>query len=201
MKKLTALYARVSTESRQATGLEAQVRALKAYAKAQGIANFKLFTDEVSGRHARRPGLDKMMAAVERGEITAVVVYSLSRFSRSVTHLLESLDQLNHCKVSFVSLTEALDTSTPTGRAVITIISAISQLERELIVERVKNGLANAKAKGVRLGAPKRHADKLQLIQHLAKQSLSHREIAKLAKCSQSTVSRALRSNESKVPA
>lgn len=130
-----------------------------------------------------------------------MVVYSLSRFSRSVSHLLESLDHFNRAGVGFVSLTEQLNTATPTGRAIITIISAIAQLEADLIRERVKNGLANARAKGIKLGAPKRHQDKEAVIHHLASQSLSHREIAKLTGVSQSTVSRTLQVRNSKLGA
>lgn len=197
---MVALYARVSTLN-QGTGLEAQIRALESYAKANGISEFKLFRDEVSGRKSSRPGLDEMMAAVRRGEVTGVVVYSLSRFSRSVKHLLESLDQLSQLNVAFVSLTESLNTATPTGRAIITIISAIAQLEADLIRERVKNGLANARAKGVKLGAPLRHGDKFDLITHLACQQMSHRQIAKLAGVSPATVSRTLKHRRTKVVA
>jgi len=179
--KFVALYARVSTLN-QESGLEAQVRALESYCKTNGIKSFKIYSDEVSGRKSKRPGLDAMIADVEGGLVTAVVVYSLSRFSRSVKHLLESIDRLSQLKVGFVSLTEALDTKTPSGRAVITILSAVAQLERELIVERVKNGLANAKAKGRRLGRPKKRNG--ELIKALHAKGMSHRQIAKLARCS-----------------
>ena len=107
--------------------------------------------------------------------------------------MIENLDLLERHEVAFVSLTESLDSSTATGRAIITIISAISQLEADLIRERVCTGLVNAKAKGVRLGAPPRYADRLPLIRHLASQRLSHREIAKLTGVSQATISRRLK--------
>ena len=192
MSQSVVLYARVSTLN-QSTGLQAQVRALEQYANSNGIQGYILITDEVSGRKSSRPGLDKLNEAVKRGEVSKVVVYSLSRYSRSVKHLLESLDLLAQRNVGFVSLTEALDTSTPTGRAVITIISAIAQLEADLIRERVKTGLMNAKAKGIKLGRPKSITNN-ELIAHLAKQNLSQREIAKFAKCSVASVCRALKS-------
>lgn len=190
---VTALYARTSTLN-QATGLESQIRALTAYTETSPAgAPHKLFTDETSGRKDRRPGLDALMAEVRAGAVSKVVVYSLSRFSRSVPHLLTALDEFAKLGVGFVSLTESLDTATPTGRAVITIISAIAQLEADLNRERVRNGLANARAKGRRLGAPPRHADKLELMILLSAKGHSHREIARLVHASQSTVSRCLK--------
>jgi DNA invertase Pin-like site-specific DNA recombinase len=200
MDKYTCFYARTSTLT-QGTGLESQIRALEAYAKANGITAFRLFTDEVSGRKESRPGLDAMLAEVRAGNVSQVVVYSLSRFSRSVKHLLESLDALNCLDVSFISLTESLNTATPTGRAVITIISAIAQLESDLVKERVRNGLVNARAKGIRLGAPAKHTDKAQVIHLLASQDMSHRKIASMVGASQSTVSRILKKTDSKIGA
>lgn len=200
MEQYVALYARVSTLN-QETGLQSQVRALEAYAKANGLTSYKLFTDEVSGRRSSRPGLDAMLATAEAGEISSIVVYSLSRFSRSVKHLLASLDTFTRLNIAFVSLTESLNTSTPTGRAIITIISAIAQLEADLIKERVKSGLENARAKGVKLGAPKKYTDKVTLVAHLASQDLSHREIARLTGVSQSTISRMIKVFESELAA
>ena len=198
MTKYTYFYARTSTLN-QGTGLESQIRALKSFAKANDIIDYKIFSDEVSGRKESRPGLDAMLSEVRAGNVSQVVVYSLSRFSRSVKHLLESLDTLNRLGVSFVSLTEALNTATPTGRAIITIISAISQLESDLVKERVKNGLVNARAKGIKLGAPSLHLKKIDIIRLLNSQQMSHRQIAKMVGASQSTVSRLLRKTDSEV--
>ena len=119
MKQL-ALYARVSTLN-QSTGLESQIRALEAYKTASGAKETRLYSDEVSGRSVRRAGLEALMADVRAGIVSQVVVYSLSRFSRSVKHLLSALDELDRLGVGFVSLTEQLNTSTPTGRAIITL--------------------------------------------------------------------------------
>ena len=200
MSKFVALYARTSTLN-QATGLESQVRALAAFAKANGITDYKLFQDEVSGRRESRPGLDKLLEEVKIGQVSQVIVYSLSRFSRSVKHLLASLDILDKLGVGFISLTEQLNTATPTGRAIITIISAIAQLESDLVKERVRNGLVNARAKGIKLGAPAKHSDKSQVIRLLASQKMSHREIATAVGASQATVSRLLKKNDSKIGA
>ena len=198
MAKYTCFYARTSTLN-QGTGLESQIRALENFAKANDIADYKIFSDEVSGRKESRPGLDSMLSEVKAGNVSQVVVYSLSRFSRSVKHLLESLDTLNRLGVAFISLTESLNTATPTGRAIITIISAISQLESDLVKERVKNGLVNARAKGIKLGAPSLHLKKIDIIRLLDSQQMSHRQIAKMVGASQSTVSRLLRQTDSEV--
>ena len=198
MSKYTCFYARTSTLN-QGAGLESQIRALENFAKSNDIIDYKIFSDEVSGRKESRPGLDAMLVEVKAGNVLQVVVYSLSRFSRSVKHLLESLDTLNRLGVSFISLTESLNTATPTGRAIITIISAIAQLESDLTKERVKNGLVNARAKGIKLGAPSLHLEKIDIIRLLDSQQMSHRQIAKMVGASQSTVSRLLRQFDSEV--
>src|SRR6185437_4074606 len=139
-----------------ATGLEAQVRALKTYCESNGIANFEVYSDEgISGTKVSRPEMDRLMADVDRGEIASVIVYSFSRFARSVTHLLQALQKFEQSGVSFISISENLDTRTSTGRFVFTILAALAALEREILVERVKTGLINARAKGKRLGAPR----------------------------------------------
>jgi DNA invertase Pin-like site-specific DNA recombinase len=118
--KQVALYARTSL-STQTTGLEAQIRALRTYCQANGIVNFEVYSDEgVSGTKSSRPELDRLIGAVERGEVSAVIVYSFSRFARSVTHLLRALQQFEQHDVSFISVSENLDTRTSTGKFVFT---------------------------------------------------------------------------------
>jgi len=181
-----ALYARVSTDQ-QSTGLESQVRILRDYCAKNDIANYELFTDEgISGTKSSRPALDRMIAAVNNGEISSVIVYSFSRFARSTTHLLNALQIFKSKNVAFVSITEKIDTSTPVGLAVFSILAAISQLERDLIAERVKAGLANARAKGKLIGRKKmRDSD---LIRKLLKAGMTFRQIAQIAKCSHGSV-------------
>ncbi len=136
-KRKICLYARVSTDQ-QTGGLEAQVRALKEYCTLNKVEEYELFTDEgISGTKSSRPALDRMMAAVRNDEVSSVVVYSFSRFARSVTHMLVGLEELKKHQTNFVSLTERIDTDSPIGKAVFVIIGAIAQLERDLI-ERVK---------------------------------------------------------------
>ncbi len=187
MSKKTLLYARVSTDQ-QSTGLEAQVRALKDYCQLNRIEDFELFADEgISGTKSSRPALDRMMASIKNNEASCVVVYSFSRFARSTTHMLNGLETMKAHDCNFVSLTEKIDTNSPIGKAVFVIISAISALERDLIAERVRNGLANARAKGKLIGRKKlRDSD---LIRKLLKAGLSYRNASKIAKCSHGSVS------------
>src|SRR5271155_214447 len=173
-KRKVFLYGRVSTDQ-QTGGLESQVRALKEYCTMNKITEYEIFTDEnQSGTKASRPALDRMMAAVRNGECSCLVVYSFSRFARSVTHLLQGLKELKKQQTAFVSLTERIETDSPIGKAVFVIIGAIAQLERDLICERVKNGLANARAKGKLIGRKKlRDSD---LIRKLLKAGMTYRK-------------------------
>lgn len=197
--KSVFIYCRVST-SDQVSGLESQVRTLTEYCQKQQIQNFQVFTDEgVSGAKISRPGLDQMMTMVRSGHATKVIVYSFSRFARSVTHLLSALEEFRALDVSFLSYTEQVDTNSPMGRAFFTVIAAISQLERELIIERVKNGLKNAKAKGIHIGRKKTRPS--DLIQALLKSGMTLRATSKVANCSHGSVSpeRSLMKQEAKV--
>jgi DNA invertase Pin-like site-specific DNA recombinase len=187
MTKKICLYARVSTDQ-QATGLESQVRAMREYCRLNNIKEAELFTDEnQSGAKASRPALDRMMAMVAAGEVEKVISYSLSRLGRSTTHLLKLMDEMNRHDTKFVSLSERLETETPAGRMIFTVLAAVSQLERELIAERVRNGLANARAKGKQIGRKKMRDS--ALIRSLLKSGMSFRQISVIAKCSHGSVS------------
>lgn len=181
-----ACYCRVSTLD-QATGMESQIRVLKQYCEQNEIKNVEFFTDEgISGTKASRPALDRLMASVDKGEVSAVVVYSFSRFARSTTHLLAALEVFKKKGVQFVSLTEKIDTNSAVGIAIFSILASISQLERDLIADRVKTGLANARAKGKLIGRKKlRDSD---LIRKLLKSGLTYRQISLIAKCSHGSV-------------
>jgi DNA invertase Pin-like site-specific DNA recombinase len=185
-KKRTACYARVST-AEQASGLESQLRALRVYCEQNKIENYELFADEnQSGTKSSRPALDRMMTAVENGEIDTVIVFAFSRFARSVSHMLKGLETFKKNKTNFISLTEKIDLNTSLGHVVFVILSAIAQLERDLIAERVRNGLANARAKGKRIGRVKTRDS--ALIRSLRNAGLSYREIARIAACSHGSV-------------
>lgn len=190
MFKRHVAYVRVSTD-RQSSGLAAQKMAVENYLKQKGITDFDFYEDfAISGRKESRPGLNLLMDEVRKGCVESITVYSFSRFARSTKHLLEAMEQFNKLSVNFVSISENIDTSTAMGKAMFTIISAISTLEADLIRERVMNGLASAKAKGKKLGRDK--TINTDLIKTLATNGYSYREIAKLAKCSIASVSRTL---------
>jgi DNA invertase Pin-like site-specific DNA recombinase len=136
-----------------------------------------------------RPQLDKLMADARRRKFDVVLVWRFDRFARSSTHLLTALDEFRKLGLHFVSLHEAVDTSTPLGVMVFTIVAAVSQLEREIIRERVTAGLRRAKADGIKLGRPVAQIDAVKL-QEMRQQGHSLRTIANALGVSKSTVSR-----------
>lgn len=192
----TALYCRVSTD-KQSNGLESQTRALVEHCKSKGITDYEVFEDfNVSGSKQSRPQLDRLMELARKGHFDTVIVYSFSRFARSTRFLLEALEEFSHLKVNFISLSENIDLASPMGRAMFTIISAIATLERELIAERVRNGLANAKAKGRRIGRPRTVPD--ELVCTLRSEGYTFREIAKMLNIGQGSVTAALKRSKQK---
>jgi DNA invertase Pin-like site-specific DNA recombinase len=151
-----AIYARVSTAN-NGQDPEMQTRELREYCERRGWQLTGEFVDVgVSGMKEKRTELDRLMAAAHRRQFDAVVVWKFDRFARSVSHLLKALEIFHALGIHFISLSEAIDTSTPTGKMVFTVLGAVAELERSLIVERVKAGLRNARAKGKRLGRPRR---------------------------------------------
>jgi len=185
-KRLSAIYCRVSTDGQQ-TGLESQIRALKDWCFRNQISEYELFADEgISGAKESRPALNRLMAMVENGEVEQVIVFSFSRFARSTSHLLKGLKTFKDHGTRFISITESIDTNSPLGVALYTILGALAQLEREMIIERVRAGLANARAKGKKIGRVKKRNS--MLIRSLVDAKLSYREIARIAKCSHGSV-------------
>ena len=146
-----AIYARVSTTDK-GQDPELQLKPLRDYCKARSWTIVEEFTDYCSGAKDTRPRLDELMTAARRRSIDCVAVWKLDRFGRSLKHLVTALDELKSLGVAFVSYQESIDLTTPAGRLMMQIIAAMSEFERELIRERVKAGIANAKAKGKRVG-------------------------------------------------
>jgi DNA invertase Pin-like site-specific DNA recombinase len=183
------LYARVSTEGQDP---EVQLVALRAHAAQRGWQVVEEFVDRgVSGTKERRPALDRLMKAAWTGQFQVVLVWRFDRFARSVKHLVTALETFRSLHVGFVSLQEQLDTSTPIGQAMFTIIGAMAQLERDIIRERVKAGLAQARARGVQLGRPRARATAAEVVR-LRGQGLSVGAIARLLGCSRATARRRL---------
>ena len=194
--KMTALYVRTSTDKQQ-TGLEAQQRALEEYCNRHGISDYEVYADSgISGTKEKRPSLNLLMRDVEDGKISSVIVYSFSRFARSVSHLMHAMELFRDLKVDFVSLTENIDTKTPIGKAMFVIISAISALERDLIAERVKNGIANARAKGKQIGRP--DTAPIDSIKSLRDKGLTYRQIADVLHVGHGSITKAMKSDKKK---
>jgi DNA invertase Pin-like site-specific DNA recombinase len=148
--KRAALYTRVSTvdQNPETQGIE-----LRQFARERGYEIVREYVDHgVSGTKVRRPALDQLLKDANRHKFDAVLVWSCDRLARSTKHFLQVLDDLNELGIQFLSQREAIDTSGPLGRAVIVIISAIAELERSLIVERVRAGMRRAKLEGRRIG-------------------------------------------------
>jgi DNA invertase Pin-like site-specific DNA recombinase len=154
-----AIYARVSTVN-NGQSPEMQLRELREYCQRRGWVLVGEYVDVgISGTKEKRPELDRLIADAHRRRFDAVAVWKFDRFARSVSHLLRALETFQALGIEFVSLSEQLDTSTPTGKMVFTVLGAVAELERSLIAERVKAGLRNARAKGKRLGRPKTRVD------------------------------------------
>ena len=173
-----ALYARVST-SNHGQDVSMQTRELRLFCEARGWQIAGEYLDEgISGAKDSRPELNRLMADAHKRRFDVVCVWRFDRFARSVSHLLRALETFQALGIEFVSLSEQLDTSTPTGKMVFTVLGAVAELERSLIAERVRAGLRNAKAKGKRLGRPRKIVDASK-IATLRAQGRSWRTIAR----------------------
>jgi DNA invertase Pin-like site-specific DNA recombinase len=185
-----AIYARVSTAN-NGQDPTMQTRELREYCERRGWTVAGEYVDVgISGAKDRRPELDRLMAAAHKRRFDVVAVWKFDRFARSVAHLLRALDTFRVLGVEFVSLSESLDTATPAGRMVFTVLGAVAELERSLIVERVKAGLRNARAKGKRLGRPRVTVD-AHKIASLRAQGIGWKKIARELGIGVSTVLRA----------
>lgn len=184
----TAIYARISTNLEK-QDLDTQLMPLQQYTEQRDWEIYEIYTDEISGSKEKRPALDRLMKDAHKRKFDCVLVWRFDRFSRSTKQLINSLETFRSLGINFVSYQEAIDTSTPAGQMMYTMISAFAQFERSIIQERVKAGLAKAKAKGKKLGRPELQVDETQ-IKQLRSDGWSIRKIASELNISKSLVGR-----------
>lgn len=183
------LYARVSTNDQQTLAM--QNREMREYAARRGWM-IAMQVREVNSGAARREAREKMLEAARRREIDIVLVWRLDRWGRSVTDLLATLQELEHLGVGFVSLTEALDLTTPAGRAMAAMLAVFAAFEREVLQERTRAGLAHARQNGKRLGRPATAAVHAAEIRELHRAGVSQSEIARRIQVGRTSVRRIL---------
>ena len=187
--KRAALYLRVNTVDQHP---ETQLYALRQMAAQRGFEIVNEYTDRISGTKAKRPGLDQMMAAARRGRFGVVLVWACDRIARSTRHFLDVLDDLNRIGVEFISFREQIDTGGPLGRAIVVIIGAIAELERNLIIERVRAGMRRARLEGQHIGRNPLVLDHAAIVRD-RQHGQSLRQVAKGHSISTATVQRVLR--------
>ncbi len=187
--KKVAIYARVSTKDQS---VDMQLNDLERYSKERGLKVFRVYQDNgVSGTKETRPALGELMNDAKKRRFDIVLVWRFDRFARSTKHLVNALYEFRNLGIDFISYQENIDTSSPLGEAIFTIISAMSKLERDIIAERVKGGLRKAKANGKKLGRPKNEVDTDKVIEY-RKQNKSIRQIANELNLSKGVVQRTL---------
>jgi DNA invertase Pin-like site-specific DNA recombinase len=184
--KRAALYCRVSTGDQHP---ETQFCDLRALAKQREYEIVHEYTDVISGAKSKRPGLDRLMADARRNHFDILIVAAFDRLARNVRHFLEVLDEMNHLGIAFLSVRENIDSSGPLGRAMIIIVGAIAELERSLIVERVKAGMRRAKLEGRRIGRAPLKIDRPRVVAD-RRAGMSLTEVAKKYRISRATVCR-----------
>ncbi len=187
--KTVGLYARVSTEDQQTLPL--QMKDLRAYAKRRGW-KVVLVVEEVGSGAKVRPKREGLLKAARRREVDAILVWRLDRWGRSLVDLVTTLEELAALGVGFVSLNEALDFTTPAGRALAGMLAVFAQFERDILKERVRAGIAQARAKGTQLGRPATAAAHADEVRRLTKKGLSPAKIARRLKIGRTSVRRIL---------
>jgi DNA invertase Pin-like site-specific DNA recombinase len=185
-----ALYARVSTVDQTTAN---QLLDLRQMVQQRGYQVVEEYVDHgISGAKVRRPALDKMMADARRGQFDIVVVWAADRLARSVKHFVDVLSELDHLGVAFLSFREQIDTAGPLGRAIMVIVSAIAELERSLIVERVRAGMRRARQEGRRIGRAPLNVDRQAVLRDRGR-GLSLTDIAQAHRISRASVSRIIK--------
>jgi len=187
--KRVAIYTRVSTGDQH---IETQLYDLREMARLRGYEIVVEYSDQISGAKAKRPGLDKLMSDARRNRFEVVLVWAFDRMARSVRHFLEILDELNHLNIEFVSFREQIDTGGPLGRALVVIVGAIAELEKNLIAERVRAGMRRARLEGRQIGRSPLRIDRQQVIVD-RRSGMSLTQVARKHRISRATVCRLMK--------
>jgi DNA invertase Pin-like site-specific DNA recombinase len=188
--KRAALYIRVSTLDQHP---ETQLHDLRQFASQRGLQIVREYTDHgFSGTKARRPALDELMEDARRHRFDVLMVWSIDRLARSTKHLLTVLDEISGLNIQFISQREAIDTEGPLGRAIVVIVSAMAELERCVIIERVRAGMRRAKLEGRRIGRAPLQVNRAALLRD-RERGLSLNQLAKAHGISKASVCRVLR--------
>ncbi len=193
-----AIYCRVSTSDQS---IDMQLSDLRKYCAQRGIEIHREYCDEgVSGAKDRRPALDELMTDAKKKKFDAVICWRFDRFARSTKHLIDALEGFQHLAIDFISYQENIDTGSPLGKAMFTIVSAIAELERNIIIERIKGGMRKAKENGKQLGRrPLNDPELLRTLSSLKAKGLSLRKIAKELRVSKSFVHKTLKNGDKKM--
>jgi DNA invertase Pin-like site-specific DNA recombinase len=198
--KRAAFYVRVSTVDQHP---ETQVRELREYVQRRGLSvapEHEYIDHGFGGTKARRPALDRMLEDARRRHFDVLVVWSCDRLARSTKHFLQVLDELDSCEVQFVSLREAFDTSGALGRAFLGIVAVLGEMERALLIERVRSGMARARAEGRQIGRARLDVNREQVI-HDRRSGMSLTQVAKKHGISRASVCRLVKEASESSPA
>jgi DNA invertase Pin-like site-specific DNA recombinase len=195
--KRAGFYVRVSTLDQNP---QTQLRELREYAERRGLSIAGEYVDHgFGGAKARRPALDRMLEDARRRRFDTLIVWSCDRLARSTKHFLQVLDELDSCGVQFVSLREAFDTSGALGRAFLGIVAVLGEMERALLIERVRSGMARARAEGRQIGRARLDVNREQVIQD-RRSGMSLTQVAKKHRISRASVCRLVKeANENSV--
>jgi len=193
--KRAALYMRVSTIDQHP---ETQLHDLRGLAAQRGFQIISEYTDKILGAKAKRPGLDQLLADARRHKFDILLIWSFDRLARSVRHLLEVLDELNHIGIEFVSFRENIDTSGPLGRAIVVIVGAIAELEINLIIERVRAGMRRARLEGRQIGRAPLDVNRAALLID-RQRGMSLKDLAKAYGISKASVCRVIKDAQTHV--
>jgi len=191
MQKTVAIYARVSTDRQH---VDMQLVELRQYAQSRGWTLHKEYIDEgYTGSNTKRPDFQALINDAKKRRFDVLLVWKLDRLSRSLRDLINTIDELNHLGIDFVSYENNLDTSTPQGKLVFHVIGAVAEFEKDIIRERVRSGLENAKRKGKRLGRPPVKDAVMAEAEELKKQGLSVRAIGSKLGVDEGTIRKRLK--------